>query len=308
MNDFDLTVYDYRAEKAKKNAEFILAERLKGHFEKIVVRTKTAGYVECSIYRPGKVRTAGPGQAALPIVFNFHGGGMVLAFYEQDGKYCQRLADNTGCAVVNVDYPVAPEFKYPKPVLASYETVLGVCERAGELGLDKSRIFACGHSAGGNIAVDLCLIDRDREAVGFLGAIVDYAPLRQTLSQKVRQAIDVPGAINTNRMAQYTKWYFDDLNRMGEPLASPVDADLHNLPAMLIISAEYDPLSQEEREFAKRAKTAGVLVRYKLYRDCQHGFTHEELAEYSPNQAKDAWQMMACFIKDLLRSSPATRS
>ena len=106
MREEDLTIFDYRREKEIKNTETVLKERLNGKFEKGTVRTKTAGYIDFSIYRPDKRQEDG----MLPVVFSFHGGGFVLGFYELDGPYCQKLANLAGCMVINIDYCLAPEF------------------------------------------------------------------------------------------------------------------------------------------------------------------------------------------------------
>jgi acetyl esterase len=76
-------------------------------------------------------------------------------------------------------------------------------------------------------------------------------------------------------MVQYINWYFEDLNDMDHIYASPVLADLHDLPRTLVIAAEYDSLSEEDRQFAEKAEAAGVDTTYVLFPECQHGFTHE---------------------------------
>ncbi len=77
-------------------------------------------------------------------------------------------------------------------------------------------------------------------------------------------------------MAQYIQWYFDDLNDMDHELASPVNADLSSLPPALVISAEYDSLSGEEKKFADKAAASGTEVEYHMFAGCMHGFTHHE--------------------------------
>lgn len=295
MNESDAAVFAYRAEKAEKYASVLKEERLHGIYVKGAVRTKTAGYVDFCVYRPVEAP-----QGRLPVVFSFHGGGFVLGFYEADGKYCQRLADATGCAVVNVDYPLAPEFKYPKPPLATYEAVAGIVRRAAEWNLDPDRVFVLGHSAGGCIAADLCLLDRDRQEIGISGQILDYAPLRQTVSEEHRKVLDASKAIKHERVLQYLGWYFENSAQLDEPLASPATADLHDLPDTLVISAEYDSLAGEEEEFARRAAEAGTAVTREVFLGCQHGFTHEEFKEHQPVQAARAWELMASFIRERL--------
>ena len=293
MKEADWTIFEYRKEKWIKNTDAVLFERMNGRFEKGSVRTKTAGYIDFSIYRPQKEH----GKEKRPVVFNFHGGGFVLGFYELDGRYCQRLADMTGCAVINMDYCLAPEFKFPKPIYSSYEAVEGILEQAERYHLDWDRVFVCGHSAGGTIAADLCLMDREQRRLGIKGQIIDYAPLKQTLKEEERQALDASKAIKHSRVIQYVNWYFEDLADMDHELASPLYTELAGLPDMLVISAGYDSLAGEEEEYARKAAAAGVQVVYKKFDGCQHGFTHEDLKEYDKEKADAAWQLMADFIK-----------
>ena len=167
-------------------------------------------------------------------------------------------------------------------------------------GFDASRVFLCGHSAGGAIAADLCLLDRERKQIGARGQIIDYAPLKQTISEADRQVKDSSKAIKMSRVLQYVYWYFENLDDMNHELASPLYADLHELPDMLVISAEYDSLAEEEEAFAQKAAQSGVTVTYRKFKECQHGFTHEGFKEYRQEQAKEAWALMADFIKKRL--------
>ena len=112
MRKEDYTIFEYRMGKEIKFTDLIVDEKLNGIFEKVCVRTEDAGYIDMSIYRPLEWNQ----KPYLKPVFNFHGGGNVLGYYEQDGKYCRLLADLTGCAIINVDYALAPEFKFPKPL------------------------------------------------------------------------------------------------------------------------------------------------------------------------------------------------
>ncbi len=294
MRAEDLTIFDYRKEKCIKMTDLVQKERLEGRFEKGSVRTQSAGYIDFSIYRPS---SWDPKEAAItPVIFNFHGGGFVLGFYEQDGKYCQLLADLTGCSVINVDYALAPEFKYPIPILSSYEALVEIMGHAKEYSLDTDSVFVCGHSAGGAIAADMCLLNREKKLLNIKGQILDYAPLHQSLSEEDRKALDPSKAIKHSRALQYINWYFEDLSQISEDLASPVNADLHDLPDMLVISAQYDSLAGKEKEFAEKAKKSGVQVQYEMFENCCHGFTHEAFSEFNPAQSERAWNMMAAFV------------
>lgn len=291
MRKEDETIFEYRAEKDAKNKNFIAQELKNGKYQKGQVRLKD-GIVSFMIYRP---KNADP-QAILPAVFNFHGGGFVLGYYETDGPVCQQIADASGCAVINMDYLLAPEHKFPVPITSSYEAVWNILKQADEWKLDPKRTAVMGHSAGGAIAAALCLLDKEHQQIGFKAQVIDYAPLKQSLSAEDRKALDPSKAISRSRMEQYIQWYFDDLENMNNPLASPVLADLSNLPPALVIAAQYDSLKEEEEQFAQKAVAAGTKTEFICYKGCQHGFTHENLKEYKPKQAQDAKSKMARFL------------
>lgn len=133
MLEEDKTIFDYRLKKEKKYCDMIKQERLKDNIEKISYFSKHCGYIDGYIYRPEGYDY----QANLPVVFNFHGGGMVLSYCEQDGIYCQEIANKVGVAVINVDYAVAPEYKFPLPILSAYDFIDQVIENSKRYNLQK---------------------------------------------------------------------------------------------------------------------------------------------------------------------------
>ena len=298
MRKEDYTIFEYRMGKEIKFTDLIVDEKLNGIFEKVCVRTEDAGYIDMSIYRPLEWNQ----KSYLKPIFNFHGGGNVLGYYEQDGKYCRLLADLTGCAIINMDYALAPEFKFPKPLYSSYEAIVELLKRADELKLDSDHVMVMGHSAGGYISSCLTLMDRERQKIKIKGAILDYPPLRQEVDTELRKVADPSKAISENRMLQYINWYYNSFDELDDILASPLLADLHDLPKTLVISAEYDALKNEEKAYADKMREAGGDVEYYEFKNCRHGFTHECFNEYMPKESCEAWNLMSDFIKKVMAS------
>lgn len=292
MKPEDQTIFDYRASKEALNAQAVRKGLDLSH-EVGSVNTK-CGPVEFMIYRPRNIDQ----NIVLPAIFSFHGGGFVLGYYEADGPCCQKIADLTQCAVINVDYPLAPEHKFPAPVNCTYDALCQIVNQASKYHFDPGQIIVMGYSAGGCMAADMCLINRDQKKLNIFGQILNYAPLRQSISEEDRIALDPDKAISRNRMLQYISWYFDDLNDMKDPLASPADADLSSLPDALVIGAEYDSLSQEEKLFADKTNSQNTKAEFILYPHVCHGFTHENLKEYDQKAAEQAFLAMADFVKN----------
>lgn len=298
MLEEDKTIFDYRLKKEKKYCDMIKQERLKDNIEKISYFSKHCGYIDGYIYRPEGYDY----QANLPVVFNFHGGGMVLSYCEQDGIYCQEIANKVGVAVINVDYAVAPEYKFPLPILSAYDFIDQVIENSKRYNLQKNNILLMGHSAGGYISTALCVLNDTRKKLTIKGLIADYAVLRQDAPPSNRKNTDKDKSIPVSRMEEYFNWYFNKNDDTANPLASPINADGNIFPATLIISAEYDSLKQEEVAFAKKLLKNGVEVEYKEFKDTMHGFTHKWFEEFHGEQSKKAWELMEKFIQSKLFS------
>jgi len=250
------------------------------------------GETRLFIYRPfQKV------EGSLPVFINLHGGGFVLGFPEVDDPYCRELANKTGCIVINVDYALAPENKFPAAVYECYDVVKWIYEHPAELQIDRKKIAIGGHSAGGNLAAAVCLLAKERQEFSLIYQVIDYAPLNQAADPYKKATGDAVADNNSATAKMYEAWYFKTREETWHPLASPVLAeDLSGLPPALIITAEYDMLCEDGRLYAERLKEAGVTTIYKMFEKCGHGFTHEIYRpaddEWQREAAEEAWNLM----------------
>lgn len=245
--------------------------------------------------RAGETRVlfCSPGEQGLPVFVNFHGGGFVMGSADDDDVYCRRLANAAGCAVVNADYRLAPEHKFPSAVEDCYDVVKWVYDSAAALGVDPARIAVGGHSAGGNLAAAICLMAKERREFGVVFQVLDYPPLDMTVdpyAQESRDAMLTPKA-----HIFFNECYFNTPADAHNPLVSPLLAgDLAGLPPALMIAAEYDPLRSGEERYVQRLAEAGVDVTYRMFAGCSHAFTH-----FGPQEAADeAWNLIAAKLKE----------
>lgn len=256
---------------------------------------RAAGVDELMLYRPAGV--------TAPAVFvNLHGGGFVLGGWEADDRYCRLLASESGCAVVNVDYVLAPEHPFPAATEQVYRIVAWLAANGSDVGLDGTRIAVGGHSAGGNLAAAVTLLARDRAEVAIRAQILDYAPLDLATdpADKPDPNPDQDPAwreFGVRVARRYADWYLPDRALARDPLVSPLLAgNLAGLPAALVITAELDTLAAEGAAYARRLAAAGVAVDHISYAGAGHGFTH--FGEDGP--ALDAWRRMAAFLRRVL--------
>ncbi len=248
------------------------------------------------VYRP-------PQAAAAPGVFvNLHGGGFVMGDWQSDDPFCRLLADAAGCAVVNLDYVLAPEHPFPGAVEQTYALLAWLAEHGAAIGVDPARVAVGGHSAGGNIAAAACLLAARRGGPRLCGQVIDYAPLDLATPphEKSVGAVELPpGLAETDNEvgARYNAWYLPTPEDARDPLASPVlAADVSGLPPALVITAGKDVLRGEGEQYARRLADAGVETEHVEFPDAFHAFTHFGGDE----PAGEAWRLMAAFLARVL--------
>jgi acetyl esterase len=110
-----------------------------------------ARHVEVIVYRPPEPQTS------APALLYFHGGAYTHLSASTHDAVARYLCNRSGAVVINVDYRLAPEHKFPAPIEDADDVLCWVSENARRLGVDPSRINVAGDSAGGTIAIALCL-------------------------------------------------------------------------------------------------------------------------------------------------------
>lgn len=287
MINIDDKITAYRKEKTLRFQSFIDEIHQKKDYVQTWVET-SYGNIQADIYRGSQCNQS------APVYFNFHGGGFVLGYHELDGPYCKILADKANCVVVNVDYLLAPEYKFPIGIYSSLEVLNWCLKHAKELGIDPNYVVIGGHSAGGNLAIGLTRLLLDQKFIGLKGLLIDYAPCSQDIDDP--SSLDNEEIVQANRNFQYMSWYFKDIQECHHPLASPCYQDVMGFPETLMICAEYDGLRAGEEVFKSLLQKNHIRVEYHCFLGCDHGFTHQYYDEYQEQKSEKAWQIMADFL------------
>jgi acetyl esterase len=229
----------------------------------------TDGPVMARVYRPST-------DAPLPVLVWFHGGGWVIGSVAGSDATCRHLAQRSGVAVVSVEYRLAPEHPFPAGARDCYDALRWVVDHASELGLDAGRVAVGGDSAGGNLSAAVTLIAADRGGPAVHFQLLVY-PATDLLCSYPSHHENGDGYLLTS---DAIKWFTDhylsgEENDAKDKLVSPIYADeteLAQLPAALVITAEYDPLRDEGEAYAKRLEQAGVPAQTIRVPGQIHGF------------------------------------
>jgi acetyl esterase len=225
-----------------------------------------AGKIRVRIYAPA-------GDAPKPGLVFFHGGGFVVCDLESHDATCRELANGADCVVVSVEYRLAPEAKFPAAPEDCYAATQWVSREADELGIDVTRIAVAGDSAGGNLAAVVALMSRDRGGPSLIHQLLIY-PVTDNRFDTTSYKDNGNGYfLSANMMRWFWHHYLESEADGENPLASPLRAgDLSGLPPATVLTAEYDPLRDEGRAYAKRLEEAGVATTYTNYPGVFHGF------------------------------------
>jgi acetyl esterase len=225
-----------------------------------------AGEIPVRIYKPD---ARGP----LPVLVYFHGGGFVLCNLDTHDNICRSLANQAGCAVVSVDYRLAPEHRYPAAAEDCYAVTRWVAQNGRDLGVDPSRIAVGGDSAGGNLGAVVAQMARDRRGPSLRFQLLIY-PVTDASFDTPSYRENAEGYFLTaNMMKWFWRQYLKDAAEGSDAYASPLRAkDLSGLPPGLCITAEFDPLRDEGEAYAKALRDAGVACRATRYDGMFHGF------------------------------------
>jgi acetyl esterase len=232
----------------------------------------------------------------LPLFIDLHGSGFVVGHAEMDDPYMMRLCEGSRIKVLNVDYSLAPENPFPKAIEEIYAVARYAKAHADELGIDPLKISIGGHSAGGNFAAAVALMDIDRQELGLSCLILDYPPLDvyTDASEKPSPVGGIP--VESARISDAS--YCLDREGRKNPLISPLFAtpeQLRHFPPTQIITAGLDTLCDEAVRFSEKLRSAGATVEHRHFPRSSHGFTHMPVPE-----AAAAWQMMIDFLKHYL--------
>jgi len=208
-----------------------------------------------------------------PVVAFFHGGGWALGNLDSHDSFCRGLANEAECAVVAVDYRLAPEHKFPAAVDDAEAAVTWLATEGARFGLDPSRIAAAGDSAGGNLAAVVALAARQAGAPKLRLQVMIYASLDLRFGHDSHRRVGEGYTLTASAMEWFRDMYLVRPEDAQSWRASPLRReDLAGVAPAFIVVGGCDPLCDESADYAQRLIAAGVDVTYRFYPGQMHGF------------------------------------
>ena len=221
-----------------------------------------------------EARVLVPDGTVRGVLIYYHGGGWVIGGdIEEFDVLGRKLAAGTGCAVVLVNYRLAPENCYPCAVDDAYAALEWVAARVSDIAGADVPIIVGGDSAGGNLAAIMTQRSRDRGGPPIAFQALVYPVTDADLDNASYTADENQLMLTRDGMIWFWDHYVPDEAQRKDPDASPLQApDLSGLPPAVVLLAEYDVLRDEGQAYADRLRESGVPVDVHVHPGQMHGF------------------------------------
>jgi acetyl esterase/lipase len=238
--------------------------------QKLVSGPPNAPDVSIFTYRPTVAR------APLPAFLHIHGGGHLVGSPLSSRRKHLEWASDLGCFIVSVDYRLAPETRFPGSIEDCYAVLAWLAKEAPLLGIDADCIAVGGDSAGGGLAAALALLARDRGEFRIVHQNLIY-PMLDDRTGLTRDGAPHVGQLVWTREQNRLGWsaLLAELHGTADvpPYAAPARArDLNGLPPAFIAVGDLDLFFDEDLEYARCLRQAGVAVELQVYPGAYHGF------------------------------------
>ena len=219
------------------------------------------------------LRVIAPAQSPRGIYLHLHGGGWVLGGADMQDPMLERIADNTGQAIVAPEYRLAPEYPYPAGPDDCEAAAAWLVENGRrEFGTEVLTIG--GESAGGHLVAVTLLRMRDRHGfTGFRGANIVYGAFDLSLTPSQRLFGNTRLVLRTIDMQQFYNAFLPTFTDRRDTDISPLYADLRKLCPALFTVGTKDALLDDTLFMYARWVAAGNEAELAIYPGGAHGFT-----------------------------------
>jgi len=206
----------------------------------------------------------------LPVLLYFHGGGFTVGSPETHEALCKHLAHLAQCAVVSLDYRLAPEHTFPTAHNDAFDALQWLAANATGLGLDVTRLAIGGDSAGGTLTTATAIAARDAgialklQLMFYPGCSPEYMPSAHTFEKGF--------LLEKASIEYFYNHYVPNLADRHDPRFSPLLADVSGVAPAWVGLAECDPLVDEGVAYADHLRLCGVPVDLEIYKGVVHSF------------------------------------
>ena len=208
-----------------------------------------------------------------PTLIYYHGGGFVLGTLDMYDYLCASYSMNCNIQVISIDYRLAPENKFPIPVLDCIAAYNILYDNADSYNINRNILAIGGDSAGGNLATVVTSNAIKNNKIPKFQLLI-YPVVKNEPTKSV-DLFKKGFLLETNDMYWFANHYIDKDVDNSNPQISPIYSDnLHKMPDTIIVIAGFDPLRDGAFEYSEKLKNNGVNIINQIHADQFHGFYH----------------------------------
>ncbi|UCD57202.1 MAG: alpha/beta hydrolase [Candidatus Hydrogenedentota bacterium] len=244
-------------------------EEARAYLEKAAAMFTVADDVRCEPVQVCSVPAewvVAPGALEERVIFYLHGGGYALGSLNTHRELVSRLSRAAKARALSIDYRLAPEHPHP----AAFEDSMAAYRWLLSNGTDPSRTVIAGDSAGGGLAVATLVALRDAgEPLPAAGVCLSPWVDLEGTGQSATTKAEVDPIVTPEGEKIMARLYAGEAN-LRAPFISPLYADLHGLPPLLIQVGTAEVLLDDSTRLAERARAAGVNVVLEPWEEMIH--------------------------------------
>ncbi len=232
------------------------------------ITRKDGSKLRICIFKPINAKENGPG------ILWFHGGGYAIGSPESAKFMAGKLMEVSDCVVFAPEYRLSVDAPYPAALEDAYATLLWMKDNAERFGIRSNQLMVGGDSAGGGLTVALTLYARDKGEVSIAFQMPLYPMIDDRMTSE--SAVDNNAPV-WNSKSNYNAWKLYLGDQFGTPnvpsYAAPARAEnYNNLPPAATFVGELEPFRDETIQYVNNLRSAGVPVKFEIYKGCYHGF------------------------------------
>ena len=218
------------------------------------------------------VRLYVPKAPPRALMLHIHGGGWTLGDIESSDMSSRTYAERLRCAVVSVDYRLAPEHPFPAAVDDCLAALNWTAANAAQLLGQELPLIVGGDSAGGNLSAVMCLLARDADGPAIAAQLLLNPATDADMDAPALSAFESPFLTHDDMRWFYAQYVPNDEVKH-DPRLAPIRAtSLADLPPAFVLTCEYDLLRAEGEAYGQLLAQAGVATVIKRYPGATHSF------------------------------------
>lgn len=277
-----------------------------GNYETVTKNIKTSEKIDVEVqgYTNAEITLYSPEieYEKLPVIIYIHGGGWISGSANSVALYAKLLSSN-GYIVANVDYALAPEYKYPVAITQIVEVLNYLYENAEKYKIDNTNIFIGGNSAGASLSSQIGGIVSNEEYAKKVGITVKvpYKNIKGLILFNGIYNFDTVSDCHFPFFKQFAWSYTGKKNykkyeRIDE--LSTIKYVNTNYPSTFITVGNMDTLASQTYEFIDELDKNNVDYTSLLWKDTKTMLYHDYIYDLQTEEANKAYDMVKRFLHE----------